>query len=419
MRTIYEVIDYESENLIKAEEFFAQGADIIFKKRYEIEKAIQKNIKVWVCPFCRQSVKIRGKRDGEISLHFAHVADGLDCPLKSWKNYSEDQIRRMKYNGEKESPKHHDLKMLIANKLTEDHRFSEIKVEKRLEGVCKDWRKPDVSAMYNGKKVVFEIQLTTTFLSVIAERNIFYEYNRIYIIWIFDDRRQKIDNMRFSEKDIYYPNKHNAFFINKELSKNGFRLICGYERPYIDNGSIKNNWETKEVDFSELTFGDNFQAYWFDYENELKILKEQIKIKQLAEFDNLWSQTKNIDLDNRKILFDKFSHLLKLQSNEVNFYELSHLLDCLYSIKFKKVIGYNFKKLIELMHLFINKDLGRDSHFGEYVFKAISVYGSRDQILQEDKTRKFVSRAKEYKSQKFELNHKYDTVLELLFPEIM
>lgn len=211
MRTITEVIDYETEEVIKADDFFSKNIDAIFKQRYELEEAIQGGRKLWVCPFCRQPIKIKGKRDGNISLHFSHVTDGLDCPYKTWKRYTKDQILRMKYNGQKESPKHFYLKNLVAEKLSRDSRFSDIKIDKRFDGFCKDWRKPDVSAIYDGKNIVFELQLTTTFLSIIAERNMFYKKNETYIIWLFDNKRKNLEHMRFMEKDIFYPNHHNAF----------------------------------------------------------------------------------------------------------------------------------------------------------------------------------------------------------------
>jgi hypothetical protein len=68
MRTLSEVIDNETENTIQAEYFFAQDEDIIFKQRYELEEAIQLNKKLWVCPICRQPIKIRGRKDGIISM---------------------------------------------------------------------------------------------------------------------------------------------------------------------------------------------------------------------------------------------------------------------------------------------------------------------------------------------------------------
>ena len=66
--TITEVINYANEDIVKAEFFFAQDIDRIFEKRYELEKAIQLKEKIWVCPFCRQPVKIRGKKYNRINM---------------------------------------------------------------------------------------------------------------------------------------------------------------------------------------------------------------------------------------------------------------------------------------------------------------------------------------------------------------
>ena len=36
-----------------------------------------------------------------------------------------------------------------------------------------NWRKPDVMAIYNDLNIVFELQLSTTFISVVVQRDIF------------------------------------------------------------------------------------------------------------------------------------------------------------------------------------------------------------------------------------------------------
>jgi len=415
LRTITEVIDNESERVISAEHFFAQNEDVIFTQRYELEKALILKEKKWVCPICRQPIKIRGKKDGLVSLHFAHVADKLDCPIKTGRDYTKDQILRMKYNGQKESPKHHRLKNLIADKISKDERFTEIQVDKRFEGICKDWRKPDVSAIFNGKKVVFELQLTTTFLSVIAERNLFYQDNQTYIIWIFDYERQNVEGMRFMEKDIFYPNNHNAFFIDVNTDEDQFKLICGYEKPAIIDGVLKNEWLLQEINFSELVFGPDFQVYWFDYEVHKTTLLRENEKKRFREFGNLWKQSHSIE--ERISLFERISNVVTPPNRDSQIYELSGLLDCLYSIRYQEVIGYNYKRVIQLLHQYFDKEIVRNSHFGEYIFKAIRVY-ARDQIRREDKTGKFFSKAVEYKKRRFELCHKYDPLLRNLFPEL-
>ena len=50
-----------------------------------------------------------------------------------------------------------------------------------------EWRKPDVKALYGDKFIAFEIQLSTTFLSVIVERREFYLKNNALIFWIFNE----------------------------------------------------------------------------------------------------------------------------------------------------------------------------------------------------------------------------------------
>ena len=416
MRTITEVIDYDREDTIKADDFFAKDIDVIFKQRYKLEKAIHTKEKLWVCPFCRQPIRIRGKKDGERSLHFSHVADRLDCPIKTGKKYTKDEILRMKYNGQKESPRHYFLKNLIAEKLLQDSRFSEIKIDERFEGVFKDWRKPDVSAVFNQKRIVFELQLSTTFLSVIAERNLFYEGNATYIIWLFDNKRKNIKSMRFMEKDIFYPNHHNAFFIDEHSNTKNFTLLCGYEKPVVNDGRINKIWQTKTIDFSELIFDDNFKAFWFNYEKELENVKIKLINDEWSLFGEKWQSTQS--QDERINAIRELKKSVKVQTEYINDFELIALLNCLYSIKFKKVIGYNYLKIIEVLHHFFQKDMKSNRHFGDYALEAIGVYHAKTTILQEDRTGKFVKKAKRYKNTRFILCHKYDMILELLFPEI-
>ncbi len=416
MRTITEVVEYKTENIISSDEFFANDIDVIFKQRYELEKAYQLNMKLWVCPLCRQPVKIRGKRDGIKAMHFAHIADKLDCPIKTGKNYTKNQILRMKYNGQKESPTHFKLKNIIARSITKDKRFSDVKVDKRLTGICKDWRKPDVSAVFKGQKVVFELQLSTTFLNVIAERNLFYQNNGIYIIWIFDNNRKNVENMRFMEKDIFYPNNHNAFFISEETNSNNFKLICGYEKPVIAACSFEKIWQLNEVDFGDLTFREDYQVFWFDYENEKKKIQKEIEKIEISEFGSIWIRLR--DRQDKLNLIKKYDDLFQNFGVDVNPLEILSLLDCLYSIKYKKVIGHNFQKIVQVLHLYFQSELYRDQHFGELIFKAIRAFGARDVILKEDRTRKFYDRAKAYKKSKYIVSRKYDPILKILFPEI-
>lgn len=67
------------------------------------------------------------------------------------------------------------MKEWVAQCLAADPRFTDVATEKRWSGtLTAEWRKPDVRAIYRGIPVVFEIQLSTTYVNVIAERREFY-----------------------------------------------------------------------------------------------------------------------------------------------------------------------------------------------------------------------------------------------------
>ncbi|MDP1991528.1 MAG: hypothetical protein Q8K00_10945 [Syntrophales bacterium] len=178
---------------------------------------------------------------------------------------------------------------------------------------------------------------------------------------------------------------------------------------------MKNEWQLQKINFSELTLGPDFQVYWFDYEGYKTSLLREIEKNRFMEFGNLWKQSSSEE--ERIRLIERISYVVDQKNNAFQIYELLSLLSCLYSIKFQKVIGYNHKRIVQLLHQYFDKDIAKDSHFGEYIFKAIRVY-ARDQIKREDKTGKLFSKAVAYKKRQFELCHKYDHLLKNLFPEL-
>src|SRR6185369_16234869 len=148
MRTVQDVLNLSDGTFIQADEFFNRSEEDVFKERRKLEEAAQRNEKTLVCAICHQPLKIKGDRNGAISIHFAHLYDSGDCPIKTGLKYTREEIERMKYNGVKESPAHFKIKNAVADLISKDSRFSDIKIEKtfKSEGLSKEWKKPDVSA---------------------------------------------------------------------------------------------------------------------------------------------------------------------------------------------------------------------------------------------------------------------------------
>jgi len=187
-RTISSILDLKTGKEIKAEEFFKKELDEIFQIRYDFESAIREQNSRFVCYYCKQPVKIRGQREAKVIMHFAHLRDSDDCPIKTGNKYSKEEIQRIKYNGAKESELHFTLKTELANFLRKNQHNSKGIEKVNVEKVIKDlaipkvWKKPDVSSIYKGEPVVFELQLSTTFLSVINSRQEFYKANKTFIL---------------------------------------------------------------------------------------------------------------------------------------------------------------------------------------------------------------------------------------------
>src|SRR3546814_8121637 len=73
------------------------------------------------------------------------------------------------------------------------------------------WRQPDVQTTRGGKRWAIEIQLSTTFVHVIAERMKFYRENAGLMLWLFKDL--DLEAFRLSEDDLFFSNNRNAFRV--------------------------------------------------------------------------------------------------------------------------------------------------------------------------------------------------------------
>jgi competence CoiA-like predicted nuclease len=290
-RTIKEVLDLRTGEIIEADAFFNKSEQDVFVLRRELQDAIQGHKQpVFVCCYCKQLVKINGGilHRFKQSLHFAHLKDSSECPIKTGSRFTEEEIRRIKYNGAKESQLHIATKEQIAHllrlKADADKTISGITVDTiyKSEQISKEWRKPDVRLFYKKVHLVFEIQLSTTFLSVIAEREHFYRSNSMFIVWVFKSFSLEAEQQRFSQKDIFYLNNNNVFvFDESAISKSGDQntlfFHCYYKRYYLDNDLVEEQWNDAYVTLDNLTFDEKTKrCYYHDSEGEKERLESEV-----------------------------------------------------------------------------------------------------------------------------------------------
>lgn len=255
-----------------------------------------------LCSTCYQPVILAGRLDQ--SFYFRHIKDSDDCPIKTTSHLTFDEINAMKYNGKKEGPLHRDNKLLIAKLLGSDPTFSSVEVEKtfreeNLTGIAKEWRRPDVSAINTrlDVRVAFELQVSTTFIDIIIAREEFYKKCAAFILWIFLDFEEE----KFTELDIFYANKSNAFIFDDEAKAASFiveRLIlkCYYHEFYTieeqDTVTVSVRAVNTLVSLDDLTYNDDTgKLYLFDSDlseknaqnQAAKIREEKTKKKLIIE----------------------------------------------------------------------------------------------------------------------------------------
>lgn len=237
--TINQVFDVKKEQIYQADEFLSKPEHELMHWRRALEESILMGKPRLVCPYCHQMLKLCGRKcqRGVVS-YFSHLYDSEDCPIKTTTQLTKEEIEIKKYGKVKESKRHQKLKHLIADVLqgekSREMGIDGVQIEKRINSRLPymNWRKPDVQAQYKGMNLVFELQLSTTFLSVVVDRDIFYRLNRYFIIWVFnfDDNKEYVNLHNMMCKDIYYANKRNVFILDKKAqalsSERGELVLC-------------------------------------------------------------------------------------------------------------------------------------------------------------------------------------------------
>lgn len=313
--SITKVWDVRNKKEIDAKQFFSLPEGEIMSMRRELQLAITTDSPYWVCPVCGQMVKISGKRTASgKALFFSHLHDSEDCPIKTNTGLTKRMIEARKYALVQESERHHRLKTSIANFLEETNSknkgVSDVQIEKRVttDLPFMNWRCPDVQAMYNGMHLVFELQLSTTFISTIVERDLFYRLNNYFIIWVFnfEENKEYMDLTNLMCKDIYYANKRNIFVFDRDAQTESFKrkelvLKCNWL-------NADNTWQYGPNDgdrngifitLDQLKFDTkNNKPYYYDAEKEY-FLKNQDKVV-LREKQELDLQTVLEGLERRE-----------------------------------------------------------------------------------------------------------------------
>ena len=294
--------------------------DQLLKIRGEINQE-----KSFLCGHCKQPIYISGRfnpQSGQKKLHFQHFKTSEEniCIFYEGKHYTQEEVRRMIFNGHQESRQHKELKRIIQDCFIPIVGQEHVLAEPTLRGNDGGWRRPDIYVELPDKHLVFEVQLTYIFLSVINERNMVHRDNGRFVLWVFKDfgdgEGKTLDSERLSKLDIFAANNFNAFVLDENAKKE--TLLMGelyltvyYRNYYNEDGQTKAELGRVLVAFDDLIFDEDRKLiYYFDSENKLSECTEDLKrqeeqeyqeeIKREQERQRLKRREKEIEEENRQ-----------------------------------------------------------------------------------------------------------------------
>ena len=427
---IKEVFELETGEYYTAQQAIGNDYDKTVKLRMKLLEKISEGNPIYRCPMCHVAVYLACNRhNDDKKFYFKHRVEDGNCPAITRGTLTKEQIEAIRYNGAKESPAHIRMKEIIYESLLQDPNFTEPKLENVIKGADrKTWRKPDIQAVWKGKlRVAFEVQLSVTFLEVIAQRRLFYKAENSLICWIF--KKFDKENALMTQDDIFHNNNQNLFLASEDTLKSSkqnkaLMLNCHWHEPKVSHKNIVKEWNSKYVKFKELEYDIDKQAiYYFDYKNEHEKLINKLENGDLKErFEEWWIKHNHPPEYNGewKAFVDEFTNK-DIYIHEYP-YQIDNLISGLYSAKYGKVIGCSHTKLIQVAHTIAN--LRSDRSVLQMFRVALLVYNRGNQIVEEDKSGLWKKKSDEfrkllYSTNDYQRNKNLDGLMKFLFPELM
>lgn len=227
------------------------------------------------CAICECPLFLSRRIVGNQNRWFVHDGRHGDkangCPWFEGRHLAPEQIKALIYRGQQEGREHREMKDFIARWLGQNPMVQDVCIEKTTfsEVVKGEWRRPDIRCTYRGLPIVFEIQLSYTFLSDVIARDAFYRREKTFVIWVFS----KFDICRAAVADEAFFNRRNLFVLDAQarevteirsaLSFSGIHQVPHLVAPH----SWYDSWATQPVGLDDLKFPqDTYRPYFFDYE---------------------------------------------------------------------------------------------------------------------------------------------------------
>lgn len=347
-RTLKCVVDLQTMRSISSDQLLNMNQDEYHAVRRAATRARIDRAPRYVCAQCGYATY--APREGRTGQPFwrHHLGAPQDCAWWTGVPSQVDGVSARQFDGVQESPLHVAIKNTVGELLRSDPRTDPGSVVVDQYLIAADGRRrPDVRAVYDGAPIVFEVQLATTQIPIIIQREDFYDghaYRLVWLTWNFEPP-PPAGRLRSSFEDIFYSHNKNLLSIDDETVG-----LSRQKRTLVVRAFWKRNdaWHSKLVELAELDWLQSGRAFAVAPEPAWH-----------EAFLNRWRAATGdhgTQWPDREGLLEQLADKLAIAGigrRELEDADSDDLINCLLSLVDGKPVGSRQKNLVELLNTFL------------------------------------------------------------------
>lgn len=253
----------------------------------------------YVCDLCREPIYVTNAHG---TPHFAHYSDsGPYCFWRTLKPSTLEQISATRFRGKQVGELHVRL-ILALEELCKRHcncKNTSTPDETYFGKGHSGHRFPDLQTTFIENKIAFELQISSTYLPVISDREDFYRENNVYLIWL--THNFELNASRQTEKDIVAVRSRQILEVNdrtivESFSTGEIYFLLHWQQPNLVNNELSWSWCNRQIKISDLIFDTYlFEARAVDpWQIEAELIRKD-NCNTVCEFEKYWNERNTWD----------------------------------------------------------------------------------------------------------------------------
>lgn len=383
------------------------------------------------CGLCEGPVHVSMRQTEAGNRWFAHHGEVTNCPYRTARRMSAEEQFAWQYQGQQEGADHRYLKHFIADWLDREPGCSSVWRDKIRPSDLKqgEWKRPDVRAVVGEREIVFEIQLSYTFLSEVLRRDAFYREEGVHVLWIFREFQPHREVVR----DEFFHNRRNVFVLDADAERETIRrgrltLRCYYQTPTLTGDSLSERWGSRYVHLNDLTFPmPEYRPYYRDFdEARLRLLRLSL-IRSLMR----WGRARKARRDDADDAFAQVVAAWRVLESVAAMewpeffsetYFLCEQLPRLLSIKYGRSIGYRYETVWEVLNVALSMSTKSARPFNILYLMAMKQYQpllNNKHLERISKHREEIKQSIDAGEERFLRDQRYDDAIAVVLPELL